>query len=151
MWIRQPHFYKEPNAEVIVTLCGPLWNHLHSKTVPHWVWHWLFSTHRVEQTNDQFYTHPPSHPWVCFACHKEGWVLGLYHSCKIAKALPIIIHTHPSNSYNIIHPGLELHTIKKINKPAITQKCQSLDAKAHWSQSCTSFTTNQPERYWLNF
>ena len=43
----------------------------------------------------------------------------------------MIIRTHPSNSYNVIHPALELHTIKKRNKPATTQKRQSLDAKAH--------------------
>ena len=43
----------------------------------------------------------------------------------------MIIHTHPSNSYNVIHPALELCTIKKINKPVTTQKHQSLDAEAH--------------------
>ena len=65
-------------------------------------------------TKDQFYTHPPSHPWACIAPCQEGWVPGLYHSCKIAKALSIIIHTHPSNSDNIIHPALE--AFKKKNK-----------------------------------
>ena len=101
----------------------------------------------LSTTNDQFYTHPPSHPWVCITHCQEGWVPGLYCSCRIVKALSIIIRTHPSNPYNIIHPALELHTNKKRNKPATTQECQSLDAKAHWLRSCTSFTTNQPERY----
>ena len=95
-----------------MTLCGPFWNHLHSKTVPHWFQHWLFSTHRVEH-NQRSVLHTSSiHPWVCIAQCQEGWVPGLYSSCKIAKALSIIIRTHPSNSYNVIHPALELHAIK---------------------------------------
>ena len=73
----------------------------------------IFHTLGLSTTKDQFYTHPPSHPWVCIAQCQEGWVPGLYSSCKIAKALSIIIRTHPSNSYNIIHPALELRAIKK--------------------------------------
>ena len=66
----------------------------------------------LSTTKDQFCTHPTSHPWVCIAQCQEGWVPGLYSSCKIAKALSIIIRTHPSNSYNVIHPALELRAIK---------------------------------------
>ena len=76
------HSYKEPNAEVIVTLCDSLWNHLHSKTIPHWVQHWLFSTHRVEH-NQRPILHTSSIPSLGMLCSlQEGWVLGLYHSCK---------------------------------------------------------------------
>ena len=82
MRIRQPHSYKKPNAEVIVTLCGSLWNHLHSKTIPHWVRLLLFSTHQVEH-NQQPVLHTSSIPSLGMLCSlQEGWVPGLYHSCK---------------------------------------------------------------------
>ena len=58
MRISQPH-YQEPTAEVIVTLCGSLRNHLHSETVSHLGQHWLFSTLQVE--HNQLLTLPSSY------------------------------------------------------------------------------------------
>ena len=64
-------YYKEPNAEVIVTLCDSLQNHLHSKTIPHWVQHWLFSTHQVEH-NQPSVLHTSSIPSLGMLCSLPG-------------------------------------------------------------------------------
>ena len=113
-----------------MTLCGPFGTTSTQKPFHIGFDTGYFPPIGLYTTKDQFYTHPPSHPWACIAQCQEGWVPGLYRSCKIAKALSIIIRTHPSNSDNVIHPALEAFK-KKINKPATTQEHQSLDAEAH--------------------
>ena len=47
MRIRQPDSFQESIAEVMVTLYDSLKNHLHSETVLHLGWQWLFSTCQV--------------------------------------------------------------------------------------------------------
>ena len=66
------HSYKEPNVEVMVTLCGPFRTTSTQKPFHIGFNTGYFPSIGLSTTNDQFYTHPPSHPWVCFACHQEG-------------------------------------------------------------------------------
>ena len=129
MRIRQPHSFQEPNAEVIVTLCDSLRNHLHSETIPDWVQHWLFSIIRLSKINSHFYTHPPSHLQACFAlCRKDRYWIST--TPVNTKALLITICTCPSKSvYSLSF--LVLSNIQ-INNSAVTQRCQSSDAEAHW-------------------
>ena len=112
MRIRQPHSYQELNAEVIVTLCDSLQNHLHWETIPHWVWHWLFSTHQVEH-NQQPLLCPSSIPSLGMLCSlQEGQVMDLYCSCKYQS--PFHKHSYLSQQVCtfIFLPGSELLTQK---------------------------------------
>ena len=100
-----------------------------------WVNTGYFPPIRLSTINDHFYTHPPSHPWACIALHRKNryWIS---IAPVIAKALFIIICTCPSKS--VLSLSFLVLSCIQINKPAVTQRCQSLDAEAHWSQSCTS-------------
>ena len=110
--IRQPRSYQEPNAEVIVTLCDSIWNHLHSKTVLHWVWHWLFSTHQVEH-NQWPLLHPSSIPSLGMLCSlQDEQVPDLYHSCKCQGHFHNHLYLSRQVCTFIILPGSELHTKK---------------------------------------
>ena len=123
MRIRQPHSYQEPTAEVIVTLCSFLRNHLHSETVSYWVDTGHFPPIRLSTINDHFYAHPPSHPWACFALHrKDRYQISI--TPVITKALFITICICPT-SLTFRYPSWFLAAYK-INKPAVTQGHQSL-------------------------
>ena len=67
---------------------------------------------------------------------QEEQVPDLYHSCNIQSPFITIFYLSQQVCTFIILPGSELHT--KINKPAVTQGCQSLDAEVHWSLSSIS-------------
>ena len=134
--IRQPHSYQEWKAEVIVTLCDSLQNHLYSETISHWVQHWLFSTHQVEH-NQWPLLHPSSISSLGMLCSPhEGQVPDLYLSCNYQSPFHNHLYLSPASLY--CHFPSWFWATYKINKPAVTQRHQSSDAKAHWLWSCTS-------------
>ena len=133
MKIRQPYSYQEPNAEVIVTLCDSLRNHIHSKTVSHLGQHWLFSTHQVEHNQCPLLC-PSSIPsQACIALHRKNrYQISI--TLVIAKALLIIIHTCPSKSVL----SLSFLVLSCIQNKQTSSFPETSDGKAHWSRSCTS-------------
>ena len=142
MRIRQPHSYQEPTAEVIVTLCGSLRNHLHWETVSHLGQHWLFSMHQAEH-NQQPLLHTSSIPhWGMHCSPQEGQVPGLYCSCNCQSPSHNHLYLSLQVSPSVILSGSELHQM--IIKPAVTLGHQSSDAKSQYAVVMYKLTTNQP-------